>query len=162
MAVASVIFTFVDEKGKTSSTKIHIQTGFTPTQYLTFASAAADIIKGVTSARIQEVSVAVDISLFEADLKTVATQFSDVFNKLLVIARDSLNNLFSRFSIPTYDDSNNAAGSDILDPVDAQAIALVALIEDGLDDGGIAIKPVNVRGYDLDEVVSATEKFRKS
>lgn len=162
MLATTINVNFRDEKGKTSVTKIRVPSSFTFAQYIEFAQAAAQILSNMSTAQITSVSISVSLDLSSASLRTVATQFSDVFQKALLVARSAISGLFARFNIPTYDEINTLAGSDVLDPVDADVLALVTLLEDGLDDGGIFIVPVDARDNDLETVTLAVEKFRAS
>lgn len=158
----SLIFNFRDKKGKTSTTKIHVPTGLSFAELRDTALAAAQVLANLSTAEITDVSVSVGIDLSLASLKLVATEFGDWWNKALVLAKDTASGLYTRFFIPTYAESNTLPNSDVLDSADVQVAALYTLIEDGLDDGGIAIRPVTARDQNLDLVTSGTEIFRKS
>lgn len=162
MLAVSLIFTFKDEKKKTSSTKVRVPSTFAFNQYLEFAAAAAQVFANMSTAELVDVSVAVSLDLSGASLRTIATQFSDVFQKVLLSVRSAVVGLFARFNIPTFDDANVLDESDVLDIVDPDVAALITLIEDGLDDGGVFIIPVDRRENALSEVSLAVEKFRKS
>lgn len=162
MLAVSLIFTFRDAKKKESQTKVRVPTTFSFAQYIEFAQAAAQILANMSTAELVAVAVAFGLDLSAASLRSVATQFSDVFQKALLVVNSVVAGLRARFNIPTFDEANLIADSDVLDPVDAEVAALITLIEDGLMDGGIPIVPVNSRNDALAEVTLAVEKFRKS
>lgn len=162
MLAVALNLTFQDAKKKKSFTKIYFPVTFSFSQYMEAAVAAAQVFANLSTAQITEVSLGIALDLSAADLKTVATQFSDIFTKALVLGRSIIGNMTSRFKIPTFDDANTIDGSDVLDIVDTDVQALYTLIEDGLDDGGIAIRPVTARDQSLDTVTAGAEMFRKS
>lgn len=161
MLVGTVNVVFKDAKGKTSTTKVRIPVALSFAVYVEFAEALAEILKAMTTCEITEVSVSVGLDLSGASLKTVATQFSDIANKAFIQARNAVSGLFGKFVIPTYDDLNNLANSDQLDPVDVQVAALITLIEDGITITGL-VYPVTARDEALTEVTTAVEQFRAS
>jgi hypothetical protein len=162
MLAVSIIFSFRDAKGKESTTKIRVPSTFSFAQYREFAAAGSQVLANMSTAELYDVSIAVGLDLSGASLKTLATQFADVFQRALLVVRSTVAGLFSRINIPTFDDANTVDGSDVLDILDPDVQALITLLEDGLDDGGLLILPVDARGNDLDEVSLAVEKFRKS
>lgn len=162
MLVGTVHFTFVDAKTKESHMKIRIPNSLTFAQYKAFGSAAAAVVKAMTTCEITEVSVSVGIDLSGADLKSVATQFADWFNKGFISASNAINGLIGKFLIPTWDDNNNASGSKNMNLADPDVAELTTLITDGLDVGGTLIYPVAVRGDALSNIDVAVENFRKS
>jgi len=163
MLVATVNITFMDAKGKTSTTRVRIPAGLSFAVITGFAEALAVILKALTTAQITEVSVSVGIDLSGADLRTVATQFSDIFQKAFVMAKDGVAGLFAKFNIPTYDELNTSANSDQLNQADAEIIALITAIEDGITIIGPGlVRPVTSRNEDLALVTQAREVFRAS
>lgn len=162
MLVATINFTFRDSKKKESTTKIRVPAGVSFANIVDFAQAAAQVIANMSTAELIEVSASVGLDLSGASLKTVATQFSDVFNKAFIQARNAVSGLLGKFNIPTYDDANNLANSDVLDPADVEVAALETLIEDGVTVGAFLVYPTTPRGEALSEVTLAVEKFRKS
>lgn len=162
MLVGTVHFTFVDEKKKESHAKLRIPNTLTFAQFKAFGAAAAAILGDMSTCEITEVSVSVGLDLSGADLKSVATQFADWFNKGFIQASNIVNGLFSRFNIPTWDDNNNTAGSKNMNLTDPDVAELTTLITDGLDVGGTLIYPVAVRGDALTQIDIAQETFRKS
>lgn len=163
MIAVSTIFTFKDAKNKRSSTKIRWENGLSYATYREIALAAAPIIQGLSTAELVDISVSVGLDLSAASgLKTVATQFADWFTKAFVGATTGVIRSFTKFIIPTFDDGNTSDTGEVLDTADADVQALYTLIEDGLDDGGIFIRPVDIRSNPLQAVTYGRETFRKS
>lgn len=162
MLIGTVNFTFKDAKGKTSKTQVRIPAGLSFAIYVEFAQAAAAIMAALSTAELTEVSVSVGIDLSGASLRTVATQFSDIFHKALVMGRNAISGLFGKFNIPTYDELNTSANSDQLNLVDAEVAVLVTLIEDGILVGATLMYPVTPRNEALTLVTTAKEQFRSS
>jgi hypothetical protein len=157
-----VTLSWVDDKGKTTTTKWRVDSGHSVAELTEYAQAAAQLFKDVSTAKVTDISVSVGLSLSTASLKVVATTLADWFTKLFVQARDVTTGLIAKFFIPTFDEANVLSGSDVANAADTEVIALVTLIEDGLDDGGIAIRPVNQYNQNLDAVDFMQENFRKS
>ena len=161
MAAVSVNFTFLDAKGKSSTTRIHVPTGFSFAQYIAFAQAMAQLVANLSEGAITEVSVSVPLDLSGATLKAVALGIADVAKKALLSATSIVSGLFAKWFLPTYDESHTLANSDILDPADTDVAALVTILEDGINVSGTIITPRDLRGNPIDTVTLAREIFRK-
>lgn len=163
MALAATVnITVLDDKGKSSLSKIRIPNTFTFAQMGEFAADAAQLIAIASNGVITEVNVSVPLSVSFAGLKAVAGILSDVAQKAFFVARSTFAGLFSRFSIPTLDEDKVLDGSDVLDTADADVAAMITAIEDGIDIGlGVFVQPVTTRGNPIAEVSQATELFRK-
>lgn len=156
-------FTFRDDKGKTSSTKIRIPTSVTIAQALEFTQDAAALIAIASNAVITDASISVDISTFALGFKTVIGITADFFQKALFTLRTSVNGLFSKISVPTFNEDLVVAGTDQVDLTDPDVAAFVTALEDGIDDGlGGFIQPIDRRGNGIAEVSAAREVFLKS
>ena len=160
--VPTVIISMKDQKGKTSTTKIHLEPGFSFATLVAAGEALAQIIANLSTAQITEVNVSVGLDLSLADLKIVATGTADWFKKAAIYAMDTVTQTLTKFFIPTYAETNTLINSDVLDPSDAQVVALETIIEDGVDDGGIGIYVVTARDQNVDLVTGMVEMFRKS
>jgi hypothetical protein len=161
MAAVTINVTMLDAKGKSSVTKIRVPTGFTLSQYASFAYAIGQLICNMTDGAITNISVSVPVDLSGATIRAFATTIADVAKKLLILARSSVTGLFARFTIPTYNEGNSITGSDQADPADPDIAALIALVEDGVNVGGVFIQPCDLRENDLVDVSEAREIFRK-
>lgn len=162
MISPQLTISWVDSKGAPSTTKWRISSGATIADYLEYAQAAAQICKDISTAQVTDISVSIGLDLSLASLKTVATTLADWWNKLFIQARDVSTGLITKYFIPTFDESNVSAGSDVANSADAQVIALQTILEDGVDDGGIPIYAVNQYDGNIDAVDFMVENFRKS
>jgi len=162
MLATTVNFTFRDSKGKESVYRHRISGGLLPSDIYAYMESAAQIVKNMSAAELTGVSASVSLDLSASTLKTVATQFSDVVNGLLVIGRNAVAGLFAKFKLPTYDDANNADNSDLADAADTDIATLVAILEDGNTNAGITTRAVTTRGEVVDDITSMREIFRKS
>jgi hypothetical protein len=158
---ASLVFTLQDNKGKSSSTKIHIPTTFSLSQMLEAGTAFAQLIANLSSAKITNVSLSVGVDLSSATIRAVAAATSDVFQKALLVAQSAVAGLKARFNIPTLDESKVIDGTDQIDLADADVAAVVTALEDGIVVGGVTITPRDMRGDLLSQVTLAREIFRK-
>ncbi|MGB7342478.1 MAG: hypothetical protein WBC91_26505 [Phototrophicaceae bacterium] len=164
MSAIKLVVNFVDDKNKKSSTKINIPTGFTISNYLEFADGAVQILANASRSRVTGAALCVKVDLSAASIRPVALAFSDVAEKAMIVLRSSVAGLFSRMKIPTLNESVLFPNSRVVDPANPDAAALITALEDGINVVGIGqiIQPVDLRGNDLAEVVSAEEMFRKS
>lgn len=161
MLAVSLNFTIIDGKGKTSTTKIRVPTGFTPAQYVEAAEGFAQLMLNMSEGAITDISVSLPVNLSGATLRSVPLAIADIAKKALFTVASSVTNLFARFNIPTFDEQYTVPASDDLDMVDANVAAYVAVIEDGVNVSGTFIQPCDLRGNDLASVREAREVFRK-
>lgn len=164
LVVIRFTFAFLDDKGKTSSTKINIPvTGATITDIIEFGQGSAQVLADLSSCRITSVTGCLGVDLTGLGLQATASSISDIAHKLLVNIQSSIGT-FTRMFIPTLNEGLVLSGSDIVDDTDADVTALITAIEDGVAvtaDGGATVSPVDRRDYDLELVTSVSENFRK-
>lgn len=158
----SVTFTFLDDKDKSSSTKIRVPNGFSLADYGEFAVGAAQVLANLSTARMTNCSFSATLDLSSATIRAAASLGADIAEKALFVVRSTVNGLFARFNIPTLNDAKVLDGTDQLDTADPDVAAMIAIIENGIDLGGANfIQPVDLRGNDLDEVSQTREVFRR-
>lgn len=158
MALAvSVNFTITDNKNKSSTTKVHVPTGFSIAQYLEFGAAMGQIIADLSDGVLTSISISIPLSLSGATIRAAATIAADIAKKGLLIATSAITGLFARFNIPTYDEDKTIAGTDEIDMADADIAAFVAILEGGA--GGAS--PTDLRNNDLTDVLSGREIFQR-
>jgi hypothetical protein len=151
-----VTFTIRDGKNKTSKTVVHVPTGFSIAQYGEFAVAMGQVIANLLDGEIMDISVSIPINLSGATIRAVAQVTADIAKKVIFGLGSAVAGLFSRQSIPTYDEENHTlAGSDQLDFADPDVAAYIALLETG---SGTA--PVDARNNDITDVTYGREVFR--
>lgn len=158
MALAVTInFTIADAKGKSAVTKVRVPTGFSLADYAQFAIAMGNLIAAVSDGVITDISVGVPLSLSGATIRAVANTTADVAKKALLTAVSAIAGLFTRFNIPTYNESHTVTGSDEIDTSNPDVSALIAIYEAGV--GGV--NPIDSRSNDVADVQTARETFRK-
>lgn len=158
MALAiAVNFTITDAKGKSATTKVHVPTGFTISQYIEFGVAMGQVIADLSDGILTNISISLPLDLSGATIRAAAAFGADVAKKALLIATSAIAGLFARFNLPTYDEDHSVDNTDQLDMANADVMALVAIIEGG---AGGAI-PSDVRNNNLTDVLSGREIFQK-
>jgi hypothetical protein len=162
MLVPQVTISWVDSKGKPSTTKWRIESGYSVANYIDYIEAAAQLCKDISTAKVTDISVSIGLDLSLAGLKTVATTLADWWNKLFIQARDVSTGLITKYFVPTFDEANVSSGSDVANAADTEVIALVTILEDGVDDGGVPIYAVNQYDGNIDAIDFMRENFRQS
>jgi hypothetical protein len=158
MALAvSVNFTITDAKGTSSTTFVHIPTGFSIAQYVEFAEAMGQVIADLSEGVLTRITISLPLTLSGATIRSVASNFADIAKKALLTAGSAIGGLFARFNLPTYDETHTIDNTDQLDQADADVAAYIAIIETG--GGGAA--PCDKRSNNLTTVLTARETFRK-
>lgn len=162
---ADINFSFVDDKGKKSTTKVHIPNSFTFAQMIEFAQEAAQVFADVSRATLTEVSISVPIDVVSLGLlKAVASLLSDVAQKMLATFSTTVIGLFSKMFLPTINEDKVVDGSDIFDSSDVAIANFVTAVEDGLDiygDASVVVNPTSSRGDDILYVTHMREIFRQ-
>lgn len=161
MAAVSVNFTFLDAKGKSSTTKVHVPTGFTFAQYIAFGQAMGQIIANLSEGSLVDVSVSVPVDISGATIKAVALGIADVAKKALFQAVSTVAGTFAKWFLPTYNESKTLANTDQLDTADPDVAAFITLLEDGVNVSGTFVTPRTIREDPIDQVQVSREIFRK-
>lgn len=162
MALAvAVRFDFIDEKGKTSFTKIRVPTTLSVGQVTQFAVAMAQLISNISQCQITNVSTTFAIDLSGLSLKAAASAVADVAQKGYFAFASSVTGFFKRLRIPTFDENKINAGSDTIDTLDVDVAAFVAAMEDGVAVTGGTIQPSTERMQELSALSEAREVFRR-
>lgn len=162
MALAIAIrFDFVDDKGKSSSTKIRVPTGFSIADYQEFGEAAAQLILNASTGSITGATVTFNIALDGLGLKTVASSVSKVARKLFIIVSTPFVGFLGKTLFPGLSESLVIGGTSDVDQTDTDVAALISGMEDGLAVTGGTMTFTNGRGHDLVTTVQASESFRR-
>jgi hypothetical protein len=161
MAIAfQVVYSYLDDSGKTGTQAIDIPITFSLAQYTEFGRAMAalidEIVHGVVSSAALTVNV--DISgltsntlVADSDVEEIGSfQFSTADNRRVLI------------NVPAFDESKVLAGSDNLDISDTDVAAFIAAIENGVAVTGGTIIPSDVEDIGNLELSAARELFRSS
>lgn len=162
MALAvSVRFDFLDDKGKTSFTKLRVPTGFSIAQYAEFGIAMGQFIANISSCQVTNGSVTFGIDLSGLGMKTVAGVLADVAQKGYFAFASAVTGFKKRLRIPTFDEAKTVAGSDGIDTVDAGVAAFTTAMTNGIVVTAGTIQPSTERGQDLTALSDAREVFLK-
>jgi hypothetical protein len=162
MALAvAVRFDFIDNKGKTSFTKIRVPNGFSIPQYTEFGLAMGQLVSNVSACRITSSSVTFSLSLSGLALKVVANVLADTAQKGYFAFLSAVNGFFKRVRIPTFDETKTNEASDTIDTLDADVAAFVAAMENGIVVTGGTIQPSTERMQDLVSLSDTREVFRR-
>lgn len=163
MALApSITLNFIDQKGKTSSTEMHIPTGFSFAQMVEFAQAAAQLYADLSIGQITSVSLNVPLSLVGATIKAVAAAASDINQKAQFVWNTAVTGFRKLFRLPAFKETLIVAGSDQVNIVNADVASFISGFEDGYAVTGGTVEPCDGRLNDIDTLLSNREFFRGS
>lgn len=163
MALAvSIRFDILDDKGKTSFTKVRVPNGFSIAQYIEFAQAMAQIIADISNGLVTSAGICIGLDLSGATLKAAATAIADVAQKAFFQFNTAVAGLRAKLKIPTLDETILVANSDSVDQLEARSAAFIAGMENGIVTLGGTIQPTNSREDDITAVSLAREVFRKT
>lgn len=164
MALAvSIRYDFIDDKGKSSHTKIRVPNGFSLSDYAEFATLMGNIISSLCDGRITKIGICVGVDLSGATIKAVATAVSDVAQKAYAQFATAAQGFRSRMKIPALDETLVIAGSDAIDQANANVTTFISAMENGLAVTGPAtISPCDDRENDITDTTTLRELFRKT
>lgn len=153
-----IVYTVTDEKEKESQMSIFVPVTFTLLDYLETARGIADFVDNVMTgkfANFAELCVGVDLSGLTGN---TADANSDVEEIGQITVDTDVSGLYGTINIPGWDESNNLAGTNIINQADTEVATLLTLLENG--DG--TVEPVDVGEVQLLDTVKAEEVFRNS
>lgn len=158
----SVVINLRDQKGKASKTKIFVPSNLTIADWTAFGQSAAQVVANLSEAEVTRVSICLPIDITIGNtLKTVAGAASDVGNKALMMFTTALAGFKMRFNVPTWDETQTVAQTDVVDDSDISVAALITAIEAGYATSTPAtVTPCNARGSVVDQYDKGREKFR--
>ena len=163
MALAvNIRFDFIDDKGKTSFTKVRVPTGYTIANYVEFAQGAAQVLADMSNAQITNVSLTFGLDLSGQGLRTVASTVSDIYQKIRFQWTTALAGFQAMFSVPATSESKIVTGSDAVDEVDVDVAAFITAVEDGIVVTGGTMNFVDSRGNDITALQFGREFHRAS
>lgn len=157
----TVRYTFLDEKGKTASTKVRVPNGFSIAQYVEFVQGMAQFMSDISACQITRAGFTVGIDLSGLGLIGLPSSIADVAQKGYFAFRSAVAGFFKRLRVPTFKESLVNAGSDTVDTSDASVVAFVNAMNNGIVTTGGTIQPVTERGDDLTTLIEARETFRR-
>lgn len=159
MAVAfDLIFTFEDDSGDTSTTTVNIPTSFSLAQYIEFGRALAQLIDPLTGAKITsaEMGVTADISAVTSNTADTGSDVQDVGRFTFTTGQNRKVSL----SVAGISSTVLADGTNNIDVADANVVALVNAMTNGLATAGGTIQPTDIGEDDVVSLVSGLRKTR--
>jgi len=158
----SIRFDFVDNKAKTSFTKVRVPTGFEISHYSEFAVGLSQLFANISTGRITRVSFCVGLDLSGSIIKAIASGLSDVSQKALFGFSTVISGFRTKSKLPAISETKVIAGSDALDLGDADVAAFVSAMETGIVVTAGTVQPVDTRDNDVESLDFAHELFRKT
>lgn len=164
MALAVVArFDFLDDKGKTSFTKVRVPTTFSLAQYGEFGTAFGQLLANVSNCKITGGSFTFALDLSGLGLRTVASVAADVAEKGAFIFNTAVTGLKARMRIPTFNETLIPSGSDAIDLVQADVAVFQAAMENGIVvPTAITVQPTDDRTNDITGLTVAKEVKRRT
>lgn len=167
MAAYSVIYSFVDAKGETSTTEVNVPTGLTLANMTIFAQEMAKLINPLVNGVITRIGLAISIAL-PSGIRTVAVSTSDVEEGGKFQFRTA-GGYYTGLRLPTLNETLVSAGSKDINTLDTSVAAFIAAMLTGIDlttatptAGTGTVAPTDGRGDDITALVTAKEQFVKS
>lgn len=163
MALAvSVRFDFVDDKGKTSFTKVRVPTAWSIAQYIEFAEAMGQLYADAGTGAVTGASITFGVDISGLGLKGAAGATADIYEKARFQFNTALAGFKAFFRLPTWDETKTTIGSDVVDTADVDVAALIAAYENGIAvTGPLTIQPTDNRLNDVVSLQFAREVKRK-
>ncbi len=158
-----VIFSFVDDKGKTATTSVNIETTHTLAGALEFAQEVAVLINNVTTCKITAVNVSAPVDISGLGLATSPGATSDIEEKG-VFQYETAGGWKTSVSVPGWSDLLVLSGTDTIDIADSDVAAFNDMMIDGITPTTYAtlVEPSDTREDDIDSLDWARERFRAS
>lgn len=157
----SLRFDFIDDKGKTSFTKVRVPNGFSISDYASCARGIAQTMANISTARISRVSFNVGVDLSSATIKATASGLSDIAQKALIGFSTVVSGFRTKIKLPGFSETKVLAGSDTVDQSDADVAALLSAFESGIAVTGGTVQPTDIRQNDVASTDYAREVFRR-
>lgn len=156
-------FDFIDDKGKTSFTKVRVPVTFSLSQYGEFGVAFAQLLVDVSLCRCTGASLTFAIDLSGLGLRTVAGITADIAEKAAFLFNTAVTGLRAKLRIPTLRETLVPPGSDAIDTADVDVAAFIAAMENGIVVSGPAtVEPTDDRENDITALTTAREVKRRT
>jgi len=157
MAAVAVTVTTVDEKNKSFVSKLHVPTGFDPSEYADFAVAFAQLVANLQDGQITDVGVSIPIDA--SSLFAAASTLADAAEKAFFSVATVVSGLYTKYIIPMFDRTNIIAGTDQIDTADVNVAAVISMYEEGIDVGLETFHFEDSRGNETASLSSARATF---
>lgn len=160
----SIIYTFKDQKDKSSFTEINIPVGTSLANAVIFAQQMALLIDPLINGRIARIGISASVTL-PGGLTATAAASSDVEEGALFQFRTA-QGFHSSNRIPTFSESLISAGSNAVDTTDTDVAGFITAMTAGINLGGFGgtgvVQPTTNREEDLTALDFALEDFQSS
>lgn len=153
-------YTLEDEEGKKSVVSLHLPGGTLQADAVGFAEDMAELIDNLTGAKITRIALCLIVDL-PVGLKASALAESEVEIGARFGFADA-NAFRTSVRIPSFLLAKLVAGSNAVDQTDADVIAFVNAMEDGLTPIATLVEPSTNRGDDIVDLTTAIEAFTKT
>jgi len=156
-----IVYTIQDEKGNKSTLTVWIPSSTLLADALEFAQKFGDLIDNVIDGIITRIGLIFSAAL-TGTMKTVVNPGADVEEGANFIYRSALGFPF-RHRFATFMESKITPGSRAVNVADADVVALVNAITDGLTMTSLnVVRPTEHREDDIASLVTAREVFQRS
>lgn len=158
---AFLVYSVLDAKGATATTKINFPAAVDIGQVASFAVDTATMVNNLIKGRITEAGIGLTVDLSGATIRSAPDPDSDVEEG----ARFSWNSAVGAvtgFRLPTFDEAKMIAGTRNVDLADTDVDTFVDRIIAGKTTGLVNASPSDERGSDIDELAGARESFTSS
>lgn len=163
MAIAvKVVYSFVDDKGKTATSEVKVPLGFSIAQYIEFAEEMGLLIDAAVNTQMTSIAISLGVTL-PGGLQSGAGVGADVEEKG-AFQFSTVGGWKTRVNLPGLTESLVIAGTDAIDETDAAVAALITAFESGitLPIAGGTLSPCDAREDDIVSLDFARERFRAS
>jgi hypothetical protein len=167
MPAYSVVMSFQDAKGETSTTMINVPTGITLANITIFAQEMVKLVDAMINGIVTRVGIAVTIAL-PSGINISPNSASDVEEGGYFSFRTA-GGYHTSLRVPTFLESLVAPGSADIDTSDPDVAAFVSAMVTGLDlttatpvAGTGTVTPSDSRGDDIVAITDAKEQFTNS
>lgn len=152
--------TYKDRTGKTATNSMFATVGLTIAQLTEGLQALAQLVDPVINGVMNglDFTVSVDLSGLTANSILVGSDVDEVGEFVFT----TLENRPVEMNVPALAPGYTVVNSDELDQTDPNIAAVISMMEDGLSTTGGTIVPTDVDSNDVDNIVTARERFRNS
>jgi hypothetical protein len=151
-----------DAKGDKSTISIPVPSDITLTDIPEIVQDMTEFLVPMVTGGIVSAGLRVEVDVSGVST-TIAGAASDVQEKARFVFR-GVNGFLKTLHIPTFLEDLFVAGTPDVDTTDVDVAAFVTVMEDGwlLDDAVTAVEPCDIRGDDLEDLVTAVEAWGKA
>jgi len=158
MAV-SIFFNIVDAKNKSSTVEIEFPSATSAALLAALVPAVGALINPLVTGGLKSAGFKVEVDL-SGTWGIGTLLLSDVQEKAEFAFRGA-NNFLKRLNLPTFDEDLFLPNSQFVDTADTAVAAFIDMMTDGITVSSTLVQPTDVRGDDLETLVTARENWGK-